>query len=398
MGIGNIANSGMKASMTNMEVISNNIANASTVGFKKSQASFSDLYASGGNIQPGLGVNVTDITQNFSRGDVETTGTMSNMSIKNGSAFFILNDTLSGLTTYSRAGQFQVDTDGYFVMNNQRLQGFPAKNNTILAPTVTDLQIPIDTSPASGTTTVSENINLDAGAVIPAGTFDSSDASTYNFRTNVQVYDSLGSPATMSLFYIKTASNTWSVRGEIGGASIGSATGINFTTTGALAPPAPTIALSYSPTTGAASPQAINLNLNKITQYGSKSTTIAPTTQNGYSTGTFGGYTIDDNGLVKVQYTNGQDSVAGQVALATFQSPQGLSYNGNMSWTASSDSGTALVNLSNSLGNITASSVEASNVDLTDEMVNLIGAQHSFQANAQVEQTYNEIMQTVMQL
>jgi flagellar hook protein FlgE len=107
---------------------------------------------------------------------------------------------------------------------------------------------------------------------------------------------------------------------------------------------------------------------------------------------------VDNNGILTATYSNQQTLAVGQVALAQFQSPDGLADAGNTSWTATTESGSPIVNMGNSTRNITTQAVELSNVDLTQEMVNLIGAQHTFQANAQVEQTYNEVIQTIVKL
>ncbi len=399
MGIGNIANTGMKASMSNMEVISNNIANVNTVGFKKSSANFADLYPVGNasSILPGLGVTLNNISQDFSRGDVSPDGIQSHLSINNGNSFFIMKDPISGAVTYTRAGEFEVDNSGYFLSGTSRLQGFQSVNGTIIAPATGDLQIPTNTSPAVSTANVTETINLDAGGATIVKPFVDTDPTTYNFRTNVQVFDSLGTPATLSLFYIKTGQDTWTVNAEVGGVPVGSSA-ITFSTSGQITSPTTPVALAWSPTTGATAPQNISLNLAAITQYGGGSKTILPTSQDGYTAGVPGSYVIDQNGVVTLQYTNNQNVQVGQVALAQFQSNQGLQYAGNMSWQATTASGAPIINQNNSINAITSGALEMSNVDLTDEMVSLIDAQHTFQANAQVEQTYNEIMQTVIKL
>ena len=142
------------------------------------------------------------------------------------------------------------------------------------------------------------------------------------------------------------------------------------------------------------------MSLAGSTQYSGNgaSTVNQAFTANGYQSGTLNNISVDNNGVVTALYTNQQQVVTAQISLAQFQSPDGLTNAGNSSWMATSDSGTAIVNQNNSTKNIFAGSVELSNVDLTQEMVNLIGAQHSFQANAQVEQTYNEVMQTIIKL
>jgi flagellar hook protein FlgE len=398
MGMDTIANTGMSTAMSNMEVISNNIANANTIGFKKSYASFADLYPSNAtSTDPGLGVSLTGVTQDFTSGGIQTTDQALDLSINNDS-FFIMRNPNSGQTSYTRAGRFNLDDNGFILENNNRLQGFPSVNGALLAPSIVDLQIPSAPLPAQATSTASGNLNLDADSVIPTGTFSSTDPTTYNYATNTTVYDSLGNPSQLTLYYIKTGTNAWDVQALVGNASVGTGT-LTFSSNGLLTGSTGLDALSYTPTNGATTPQAISVNLAGSTQYGGNGNQVLqPFTQNGFESGTLSGMNIDNNGVVTAQYTNGQDNTVGQIALAQFLAPAGLQDIGNSSWIASSNSGQPTVSQVNSNNNIFSGSVELSNVDLTEELVNLINAQHTFQANAQVEQTYNEIMQTVIKI
>jgi flagellar hook protein FlgE len=401
MGIETIANTGMQAAMSNMEVISNNIANSNTLGFKKSYANFADLFPSGNSssgAQAGLGVSLSSIQQDFTSGGIQTTGQTLDLSIKNNS-FFMMKDPTTGVASFTRAGRFDLDSNGYIINGNQRLQGFQAVNGTIVAPSTADLQIPSAPMPAKATATSSGSINLDSNATVPTTTFSDADPTSYNFSTNTTVYDSLGNPNKLTLYYVKAATtNTWVVNTEVNGVASGTGT-MTFSQGGALTSSTGLNSLTFSPTTGATSPQTVSMNLANSTQYGGNgSQVIHAFSADGYQSGTLSGISVDSNGIVYAQYTNQQKMPAGQIALAQFQSPEGLSSAGNSSWTANSMSGNPIVNQSNSSGNLFTGAVELSNVDLTQEMVNLIGAQHSFQANAQVEQTYNEVMQTIIKL
>jgi flagellar hook protein FlgE len=399
MGIETIAITGMQAAMSNMEVISNNIANSNTLGFKKSYANFSDLFPSGNSsagAQAGLGVSVNNIQQDFTSGGIQTTGQILDLSIKN-SSFFIMKDPATGVTSYSRAGRFDMDNNGYIVHGNDRVQGFQTVNGAVVSPT--DLQISKTPMPAKASTTASGSINLDSNAKAPANVFSDSDPASYNFATNTTIYDSLGNPSKLTLYYVKSATdNTWVVNTEVNGTASGIGT-MTFSQGGILTSTTGLSALTYSPTTGATSPQTISVNLAESTQYGGNgSQALEAFTADGYQSGMLSGISVDLNGIISAQYTNQQKMPAGQLALAQFQSPEGLTSIGNSSWTANAASGTPIINASNSSGNFYTGAVELSNVDLTQEMVNLIGAQHSFQANAQVEQTYNEVMQTIIKL
>ena len=156
-------------------------------------------------------------------------------------------------------------------------------------------------------------------------------------------------------------------------------------------------ALSFSPTNGAISPHIFEFDLTGSTQYTGASQ-VRENKQDGNSAGLPVGFNIDHNGVLNVYYNNGESKVAGRIALAEFQSPQNLARSANMSWLSTSESGNPIITPSTSEGTINTGTVELSNVDLTEELVRLLGAQHDFQANAQVEQTYNQVLQTIENL
>jgi flagellar hook protein FlgE len=399
MGIGNIANTGMRAAMTDMEVISSNISNANTVGYKASYATFGDVYPSssaGANLQSGLGVKLTGIHQDFKRGGFELSGSQMDLMIT-GSGFFVLRDSTSGVKSYTRNGHFQPDKDGYITNGNLRLQGFPAVNGEIFAGgSLTDLQISKQPRNATATSKITEDLNLKSTEAVKTDPFDVNNPNSYNYSTSKTIYDSLGNTHALSMYYIKTADNNWSAQTLIDGANVGTGT-IVFGTDGKLSSVSGLSALSFTPGGGAASPQALSIDLSTSTQYASDNQT-RKLTQNGYPVGIVNGTEIDKDGNVIATYSNDERVLLGKIALAEFQAPNGLTSIGNMSWLETSDSGSPIINPGNSDKNISSGALELSNVDLTQEMIKLIGAQHSFQANAQVEQTYNEVMQTVIKI
>ncbi len=405
MGMGEIATSGMQAAMSNMDVISNNISNANTLGFKKSSASFVDLFPSGNDasgVQIGLGVNLDGIQQNFKPGTRSDTGLPSDMCIT-GAGFFMMRDPVAGTTTYTRNGHFTFDSsNGYFNIGNQRLQGFPAVNGIIPAgSTPSDLKISTAAQAAKASTTVSaQGLNLNSGDTIPATTpFNQTDTTSYNYTNHSTMYDSLGNATNLDLYYVKTAANTWSVYSSVNGTVINSASPANltFNSSGQITSTSGLSGLSYTPTTGAAA-MNFSINMTGTTQFGNPNTTTSPFTTDGYPAGTFSKYTVDNNGIITAIYSNGPPVKVGQVALATFQSPQHLQNLGGATWAATTSSGAPISNPDNSIGSIAQAALEMSNVDLAAELVSLINAQNTFQANAQVEQTYNQVMQTVTKL
>ncbi|MGD9390202.1 MAG: flagellar hook-basal body complex protein, partial [Thioalkalispiraceae bacterium] len=206
--------SGLNAASSDLRVIGHNIANTSTVGFKKSRAEFADVYAvSNLGVAAnaiGSGVRVSNVAQQFTQGNVEFTDNNLDLAI-NGSGFFILSD--SGSTAYTRAGTFSVDRDGYIVNNqSQRLQAFQADAGGNITGAVGDLQLNTSDIAPAATTQVDLNLNLDSRETVPVAAFAPTDPTSYNKSTSLSVYDSLGNPMLATMYYVKDAAvNTWNV-------------------------------------------------------------------------------------------------------------------------------------------------------------------------------------------
>lgn len=408
MGMGSIATSGMQAAMNDMSIISNNIANANTTGFKQSSATFADVFPSGNasaGPQIGLGVDLSRVSQDFRPGQTRETGVGSNMAIT-GPGFFMLKDATTNQAAYTRNGEFKFNqATGYFMLGNQRLQGFAAVNGVIPAGAPAgDLKIDTSPMPPQPTTKLAQaNVNLGSNELAPATTpFDPNNTSTYNFQSSAQVFDSLGNANTINIYYVRPSNGslTWNVYGAIGSTVLNpSSPGtMTFNTSGTMTSSS-NLSLSFSPTSGAAAPQTVALDMTGTTQNAGGNMAGQITPKDGYAAGVFDTYAIDGDGNVSALYKgNGKRTVVAQVALANFSSPQGLQYAGDATWTATNDSGVAMTSPANSTGMIKVNSIEASNVDMASELVALINAQSTFQANAQVEQTYNQVMQTVTKL
>ncbi len=205
--------SGLNGAAKSLDVIGNNIANASTVGFKGSQAQFADVYANslngaGGN-QAGIGSKVSQIAQQFTQGNVESSNNPLDIAI-NGAGFF--RTTISGATQYTRNGQFSLDKEGYMVnAQTAKLTGYLANaSGEILAGSPVPIQInTADLAPVA-TTKVDTQINLDSRSTVPVTVpFDASDPTSYNKQTPIDVYDTLGNPHVMSTYYVKTGPGNW---------------------------------------------------------------------------------------------------------------------------------------------------------------------------------------------
>lgn len=398
--------SGLNAASQNLDVIGNNVANSSTVGFKQAEAQFADVYANslngGGGNQVGIGTQVAAVVQQFSQGNITATENPLDVAI-NGAGFFRLSN--NGTITYSRNGQFQLDNAGYIVNSaGSRLTGYVASTSGILS-TASPAELQVNTADLApqATSSVDALLNLDSRQAAITAPFNLADPTTFNHSTSVSVYDSLGNPHVMSSYYVKTAAATWDVYAAVDGTQVGAgAVGtLNFTASGAIDTTATTLPFSISApvTTGATSPMAFNFNFSGTTQFGSNFGVNA-LNQDGFASGRLSGFKIGSDGIVMGSYTNGRSAVLGQVVLANFANPQGLEPLGNNAFAESSASGQALVGQPNtgSLGVLQSSAVEDSNVDLTAELVNMITAQRVYQANAQTIKAQDAVLQTLVNL
>jgi len=414
----NTALSGLRAANQDLSVTGNNIANASTTGFKESRTEFGDVYANSilgtGSRTPGSGVIVNSIAQQFAQGNINITNNSLDLAI-NGNGFFILNN--QGAPAYTRAGNFGLDNQGFIVSaNSARLQGFAANaSGQILSGALTDLKIQTQDIAPNSTTGVDLRINLNSSSSVPAtATFSTTDPTSYNWSTAATIYDSLGNSHVLTSYYVKTnnvvagGGTEWQVYSDLdsGGAPHNLGT-VRFDTSGALVGATPTAGVFGAtptlndswPAPGGASALNFSLNLNSSTQFGTDFT-VNSLSQDGYAPGRLSGVNIDDSGVVFARYTNGQALTLGQVALANFANPQGLAPVGNTAWAESFDSGQPVVGApqSGSRGSIQAGALEDSNVDISSQLVNLILAQRNYQANAKTIETDNAVTQTIINL
>lgn len=246
--------SGLNAASKSLDVIGNNVANSSTVGFKQSQAQFADVYAStlaGGGAQAGIGVRVATVAQQFSQGNITTTNNSLDMAIS-GSGFFRMDN--NGSITYSRNGQFQMDKNGFIVDNQgNHLTGFlPNAAGVIVATSPADIQISQADLLPQATTTVTAGLNLDARSTIPAvAPFDPNNPSTFNNSTSSTIYDSLGGSHVASIYFAKTGPNTWNQYLTVDGTVVPMATNpqpLTFSTGGVLLSPTSAVSsASFTP-------------------------------------------------------------------------------------------------------------------------------------------------------
>jgi flagellar hook protein FlgE len=417
--------SGILAASADLGIIGNNIANSSTAGFKASQAEFTDIYAASLLGTPGTaigqGVALNSVTQDFSQGNIEFTNNSLDLAI-NGSGFFTLSD--GGVSTYSRAGAFQLDRDGFIVnASGLQLQGYPTDDEGNLVGELGPLELSTALVDPKGTGAASITANLDsrdlpAEAWNPDGAGGALNAfavppvlpktDQFNASTSLTVYDGLGNPHVLSLYFAKGAGdNTWEARTAIDGVEIGGATPIPFEANGQLGeankPLLVNIAgwqpLNANGAANGAAAQGFSVDLSSFTQFGA-SFAVSTVQQDGYTTGQLRGLEIDDTGVLFTRYTNGQSRQQGQIAIASFTNPNGLQPVGDTSFVETFSAGSPTVTTPglSGTGLLQSGALEGSNVEITSQLVRMIVAQRNFQANAQMIQTEDAVTQTVINL
>ncbi|HXZ58807.1 MAG TPA: flagellar hook protein FlgE [Steroidobacteraceae bacterium] len=398
----NIALTGLDAANEDLSVVSNNLANVATVGFKGSRTEFADLFASTqqGAIATGNGVAVSEIAQQFTQGNIETTGNTLDLAVS-GNGFFVVSN--NGALNYTRDGEFQLNSTGE-VVNSQglALQAYPPlANGGFNTGGLANLSLNTNLSQPQATSTAQITANLPANATPPPDApFSATDPNSYNNTTSLTVYDSLGAAHTASLYFINAAPNAWEVQLTVDGTAVGAPQALDYSQTGQLTTPANgQVAFpAYTPATGA---QAMNMtfDFSQTTQYGGNFGVTA-IQQNGFTTGQLTGINIGQTGIVQAQFTNGRSIDLGQLALANFENPQGLQQLGNATWAPTNSSGAAVNGVAGNsgFGTIESGSLEHSNVDTTAALVDMITAQRNFQANAQMIQTQDQVTQSIINI
>ncbi|WP_301584919.1 flagellar hook protein FlgE [Halomonas alkaliantarctica] len=440
---------GLNAQSEKLNSAGNNIANSQTVGYKRSDVLFADVFAA----SRGIGVQVSDVRQNFTQGSIESTGRNLDLAIS-GEGFYRLERS-TGEVGYSRNGEFGITAAGDIVnAQGDRLMGYGMDrgvtedtddqqafpfSNVLVGGAPQALNVPVDDIPAKATTEVSALLNLDARAVsgqdLNTVEISESDAAAeanppvvtplnYHFSNNFTAYDSLGNAVNVATYFERVGenSNQWNVTAVTDGVTRGNFT-LDFTQSGRLQTNAQGIVTGISdgengaivttdddtgetrvsiagiPGGVDAEPLDIQFKFNGTTQFAADSLQ-KELSQDGYTSGALAGITVTDTGVIQRNFTNGETRAAGQIALASFRNEEGLQPLGNNLWAATNTSG--LENLgapgTGRLGQIQAEAVEASNVDLASELVDTIVAQRSYQANSNTISTQDELLQTIINL
>ena len=395
--------SGLNTYGNALSVIGNNIANVGTVGYKSSRAEFADLVsaslaAGAGGEQVGLGVFLNDVQTNFSQGSLSNTGNTLDLAI-DGNGFFQLRDN-AGAQFYSRAGEFRVNNLGEVVDPSGRLlQGYQASATGVITGAVGNVTLATTTVAPQATSKANVQANLNSATTPPAAAFDVTDATTYNFSTGMTTYDSLGAQHQLRMYFVQTATaNTWNLYSQVDGGAATAQADLTFNTSGVLtAGGAQTFSLPI--TGGAATPQSVAMDFSAMTQYGAASN-LTNQTQDGFSSGSFQSLSVDPQGQVVAQFSNGQTRVLAQIVLDRFTNPNGLIHSGDNTFAESTESGAPLAGTptNNGLGRLVAGSVEQSNVDLGKEFVDMIVTQRAFEANSKAITTSDEMLQVLVNL
>ena len=396
--------SGLNAAATNLDVIGNNIANSATYGFKSGTASFADMFAGS---KVGLGVKVAGITQDFTDGTTTNTGRGLDVAISQ-NGFFRMVDS-NGSVFFSRNGQFKLDQNRNIVnMQGLQLTGYPA---TGTPPTVQQganpgpITVPNTLMAAQATSKASMQINLNSSdKIIPTTTkFDPKDADSYNKKGPVTVFDSLGNAHEVNAYFVKQSNNKWAVY-TIDSSDPAAAvpttptSTLEFNTSGALIGGG-TFDITTSPLNGAPA-ITFAMSFQNSMQQNTGANNIVATNQDGYKPGDLVSYQINNDGTVVGNYSNEQKQLLGQIVLANFANNEGLASQGDNVWAATQSSGVALLGTAGTgnFGKLTNGALEASNVDLSKELVNMIVAQRNYQSNAQTIKTQDQILNTLVNL
>lgn len=450
--------SGLTANANAMSVIGNNIANANTVGFKSSRAIFGDLLSSqvsgsGGASQVGRGVGLSIVDNIFSQGTFENTETNTDLAIE-GAGFFIVSDPASGNAgnNYTRAGAFRFDATGNLINpEGYNVMGYDLDANGNTVGDLKPVWVNTNSFTQSGPTAnidLNTNLNSDAQtipAIAPAPAapaslyFDPANPSgTSNYATSIQVFDSLGSTHLMTTYFTKTDDQQWEWNAVVdGGEILGGTSGelstvgrgtLTFDESGNLIrvgsyddtntlneeelysvpgdttsdpvfpkPKAVTIPDALQWANGAVQDQQIAIDM-QTTQYASPSVVVSQE-QDGYGTGTLVKLSIDEEGYVIGNFSNGTPRKLMQLALAKFTNPNALTKIGNNMYAQSTTSGVPVVGtVGSGVGSIFTNALELSNVDLAGEFVKMITTQRGFSANSKTITTTDEMLAEVINL
>jgi flagellar hook protein FlgE len=397
---------GLNGNQQWLNVISDNIANVNTIGFKSERVTFEDVIAhslttfannTSKNIEIGGGSFVALTTKDFSQGSFMNTNSPTDLAL-DGEGFFMIKDN-QGTVYYTRAGQFRLNADGDLVnVDGMKLQGWMLDDNGNIIGALDKINIPYAVPPTK-TTKINfvEPTNLDSRSNVPSKDFDRTDSTTFNYVNSMTIYDSLGNPHTLSFYFVKKGADTWDVHvyKDNDSTEVEKQT-LQFDTNGNLTSPTSfTLDLSFQ--NGAASPQSITVDVSKIKQVASDFTFYA--NQDGSAKGDLIGVSVAEDGTIKGMYSNGNVKNIARLAVATFKDKEMLVRKGSNLYLSNTPQTSALIiTPGGALSKVRSGFLELSNVDVSREFINLITAQRAYQANARVITTDDQILQEAMNM
>jgi flagellar hook protein FlgE len=427
--------SGLSAAQLDLNTTSNNIANANTFGFKESRAEFGDVYSNSlftnAKTTPGGGVQANKVAQQFHEGSSIYTNNPMDLRISGTGFFAVAKERLiPQQNELTRNGAFHLNKDNYLVTSNDEfLLGYQVNKDTgnVTSYEAQPLNIPAQFGKPKQTANVDVGVNLPADAPLkdPA-LFDIEDPETYNRSTSSTVYDSMGQSYKMTTYYLKdqTQQNTWQVYytvtdgdGEkpinIAGGNATAPSGqtghtMTFNNDGTLASinggqdvVSEPIGTGANPVSlnGADPQQTISFGLNSATQFAAPFE-LTKFDEDGATTGFLTKVDVNEEGSILGTYSNGENITLGRVALVRVANEQGLDKKGGTQWDSTTASGDKIWGESNkgSFGTVNSGTLEQSNIDMTQELVDLISAQRNFQANSRALEVHNQTQQTILQI
>jgi flagellar hook protein FlgE len=359
--------------------------------------------------QIGIGTRVSNINQDFTEGTITASDRDLDVAI-NGNGFFEFSQ--NGAAVYSRNGQFHMANNGAIEnADGLKLMGYAADANGVINPgSIVPIIIPTSDMAPSATQNIAASFNLNSQDPLPTtATFSAADPTSYNYTTLASVFDSLGGSHDVNLYFVKNSTGSWNVYGTSGTppAPVGpSATGnlgtLIFDTHGNITSPSPASFAFNIPNgaDGGATTQPLTLNLTGTTQFGEANGVTSPIIPDGTAAGQLLRYTIGNDGRITGTYSNGDARSLGQLVLANFSDPNGLTDLGGNVYGQTAASGVAQIAVPGSPnhGVLQGGAVENSNVDLTSQLVDLITAQRDYQANSQSIKTQQTVDQTLINL
>ncbi|EHI9273437.1 flagellar hook protein FlgE [Vibrio vulnificus] len=427
--------SGLSAAQLDLNTTSNNIANANTYGFKESRAEFGDVYSNSlftnAKTTPGGGVQANQVAQQFHEGSSIYTNNPMDLRISGTGFFAVAKDRMvPNQNELTRNGAFHLSKDNYMVTaNDEYLLGYQVDplSGDVASYEPQPLNIPAEFGKPKQTSNVTVGVNLPAsGALKDPQAFDFQDPDTYNRSTSSTIYDSMGQSYKLTTYYLKdqTQPNTWQTyytvtdsQGEkplnITGGDATNATGhightVKFNNDGTLASLNNGQPIISDPLGAGAVPidmnggdptQTIAFDLNSSTQFAAPFE-LTKFDEDGATTGFLTKVDIDENGSVYGTYSNGENVTLGRVALVRVPNEQGLDKKGGTQWNSTNNSGDKIWGESNkgSFGTVSSGALEQSNIDMTQELVDLISAQRNFQANSRALEVHNQLQQNILQI